>query len=408
MKCRHCKNKLNYTFLDLGKAPASNAYLEKEELSKPELYFPLKVKVCEECWLVQTEDYANADKLFDSKYAYFSSISKSFLNHAKEYSNKMIRKFNLNSSSYVIEVASNDGYLLKNFVKNKIPCLGIEPTDSTAVEAEKQNIPVIRKFFGLKLAKDLARNNQKADLIIGNNVYAHVPDINDFTFGMKEALKENGVITLEFPELLNTIKGGQFDQIYHEHFSYLSLTAVMNIFSKCGLRVWDVEKLPTHGGSLRVYGCHVNSNFHKTSLRVKKHLQNEKEFGLLNIETYLNFQSKANDIKNKFYSFLLEQKNNGKRVIAYGAAAKGNTLLNYCKVNTDLIEFVCDGAPSKQGMFLPGSHIPIYHPSVLKNSFFDYVVIFPWNIKSEIINEIAFLKDHGTKFVIAVPELEII
>ena len=369
--------------MDLGFAPPSNAYLSKDDLSKPEKYYPLKVKVCEECWLVQTEDYANADELFSSDYAYFSSTSTSWLTHAKEYSNKIISRLNLKKDSHVIEVASNDGYLLKNFKEANIPCLGIEPTESTADAAEAIGINVIKKFFGETLAKELALEGKQAELIIGNNVYAHVPDINDFTKGLKALLKPTGIITLEFPHLLRLIEGTQFDTIYHEHFSYLSLYSVSKIFASCGLRIWDVEELKTHGGSLRVYGCHEDDS-RETLPSVASILSKEESYGLRKIETYKNFQPKVEKIKNDLLTFLIGQKEKGKRVVAYGAAAKGNTLLNYAGIKPDLLPVVFDAAESKQGKFLPGSHIPILCPNDIEKHSIDIVLIIPWNIANEI------------------------
>lgn len=405
MKCRHCKENLKHDFLDLGSAPPSNAYLEKNQLTETELYFPLRVKVCESCWLVQTEDYTDADKLFDSEYAYFSSTSQSFLEHAASFSNKIIDELNLNSKSFIVEIASNDGYLLKNFVKKNIPCLGIEPTDSTADASEKLNIPTLREFFSQKLSKIISNDYGKADLIVGNNVFAHVPDINDFTLGIADLLSEDGVVTLEFPQLLSTMKGKQFDQIYHEHFSYLSLTAVETIFNSAGLKIWKVEELKTHGGSLRVYGCRYESTTHHVCQSVNDQLDKEEEFGLKKLETYSNFQLEAEKIKDNFLNFLNEQNKIGKTIAAYGAAAKGNTLLNFAGIQNNLIEFVCDAAPSKQNKYMPGSHIPILHPSNLQNIKVDYVLILPWNIAKEITEQLSYLRKNGTKFVIAIPEL---
>lgn len=404
MKCRHCGAPLTHTFLDLGFAPPSNAYLTEADLSKPEKYYPLKVKVCDQCWLVQTEDYTQADELFCSEYAYFSSTSLGWLDHAKRYAEKMTGELGLNLKSLVIEVASNDGYLLKNFVAAGIPCLGIEPTDSTATAAEQLGIPVMREFFGEALGKELTAQGQQADLIAGNNVYAHVPDINDFTRGLKSALKPDGTITLEFPHLMRLVEQAQFDTVYHEHFSYLSLQTVSRIFSVAGLRVWNVEELPTHGGSLRVYGCHQDDP-RLTQATVSDVLQEEIHHGLQDLNTYLNFQPRANKIKDDLLSFLIEQKRLGKKVAAYGAAAKGNTLLNYAGVKTDLIEFVCDAALAKQGKFMPGSHIPILHPSEMLNRQFDCVLILPWNIALEVSQQNAALKTKGVRFVRAVPEL---
>ena len=407
MKCRHCYAPLEHVFLDLGFAPPSNAYLTSIDLNAPELYFPLKLLVCDQCWLVQTEDYTKADELFDDDYSYFSSISKSWLNHSFAYFELVRKRFSLNSNSHVIEVASNDGYLLKNFVAEGIPCLGIEPTASTAAAAEKLGVTVMREFFDSKLAQKLITEEKSADLIIGNNVYAHVPDINDFTKGLKTLLKLDGVITLEFPHLLRLIEHNQFDTVYHEHFSYLSLNTVCTIFSKAGLRVWDVEELDTHGGSLRVYGCHENSTRHNSST-VSQILEKEAKNGLLNNSTYSNFQNCAEKIKNSLISFLIEQKNAGKSVAAYGAAAKGNTILNYAGIGPDLLPYVCDSAPSKQGKYMPGSHIPILSPDALKEKKPEYIIILPWNISKEIIDEYSYVKEWGAKFVTAVPELRVI
>jgi SAM-dependent methyltransferase len=407
MNCRHCGVLLKNIFLDLGRSPPSNAYLTKNNLHQSEIYYPLKVLVCDQCWLVQTEDYINAEKLFTSQYAYFSSTSPSWLVHAKNYTDKIIKELNLNSKSYVIEIASNDGYLLKNFVAAKISCLGIEPTTSTAEAAEKIGIPVLRNFFGKSLAHKLALDEKKADLIIGNNVYAHVPDINDFTMGLKEILKTDGTITLEFPHLKNLIEYTQFDTIYHEHFSYLSLYTVCKIFQKASLRIFNVEKLKTHGGSLRVYGCHFD-DIRKTKNSVTLLLQEEKLSGLQKIETYKGFHISVDKIKSDLIKFLTEQKKKGKKVVAYGAAAKGNTLLNYAGIKEELLPFVFDAAISKQGCFLPGSHIPILSPEYIIQTKADYVLILPWNIAEEIVIENFILKKNGVQFVIAVPELKIL
>lgn len=407
MKCRHCFSELNHTFLDLGFAPPSNSYLTKDNLTKPEKYYPLKVMVCDQCWLVQTEDYAQADELFDSEYAYFSSTSTGWLEHAKRYAEKMIQELGLGEKSLVIEVASNDGYLLKNFVEKGIPCLGIEPTASTAKAAEALGIRVLQEFFVEKLGKQLAEEGYQADLIAGNNVYAHVPDINDFTRGLKAALKPGGTITLEFPHLMRMIEHTQFDTVYHEHFSYLSLYTVNRIFKAVGLRVWDVEELPTHGGSLRIYGCHAEEA-RETTPAVSAMLAEEVRRGLQTHSTYQSFQANADQAKDDLLAFLIEQKRAGKKVAAYGAAAKGNTLLNYAGVKPDLLPFVCDAAGAKQGKFMPGSHIPILAPAVLDGQRPDYLVILPWNIAAEVTQQNARLAELGTKFVIAVPKLEIV
>lgn len=405
MKCRHCDNELNYTFLDLGFAPPSNAYLSDSDLSKPEKYYPLRVKVCDECWLVQTEDYAKADELFDSSYAYFSSTSSSWLKHSELYSKNIINRLHLSSDSLVVEIASNDGYLLKNFVAAGIPCLGIEPTASTADASAKLGIEVIREFFGERLATEL-KNKLKADLIIGNNVYAHVPNLNDFTRGLKVLLNQNGVITLEFPHLMELLKHIQFDTIYHEHFSYLSLYTVDTIFKKFGLRIFDVEQLVTHGGSLRIYACH-NESERETLPSVSAILEEEFNYGLQSLKVYENFQDKVNTIKNNLLEFLISKRKAGYSVAAYGAAAKGNTLLNYSGLKTDLVDFVCDAAIAKQGRFMPGSHIPIKNPDYLKENKVDFVLILPWNISTEIQQQLSFL-NKTTKFLVAVPDLKIL
>ncbi len=406
MKCRHCATPLQQTFVDLGAAPPSNAYLAEQDLAKPEAYYPLKVRVCHACWLVQTEDYTQADALFTKDYAYFSSTSASWLAHAARYGDMAIQRFGLNAHSLVVELASNDGYLLKNFVAAGIPCLGIEPTASTADAAEALGVPVLREFFGHELGKRLRAEGRQADLIAGNNVYAHVPDINDFTLGMKAALKPGGTITLEFPHLLRLIAHTQFDTIYHEHYSYLSLYTVSRIFAACGLRVTDVEELPTHGGSLRVYGCHADDR-RADCESVARILRAEEQGGLQGPHAYQDFQSRVDQIKNRFIEFLIAQKRAGKSVAAYGAAAKGNTLLNYAGIKPDLLPFVCDAAAYKQGKFLPGSRIPVLAPAALKEARPDYVVVFPWNIVEEVVSQNAYIRDWGGKFVTAVPSLEV-
>lgn len=406
MNCRHCSSPLEHTFLDLGFAPPSNAYLTSEDLSVPEKYFPLRVRVCDQCWLVQTEDYAQADALFSASYAYFSSTSTGWLKHARLYADKITSQLALTQDSFVIEVAANDGYLLKNFVEAGIPCLGIEPTASTAATAESLGIPIVREFFGEKLGNELAKSGKQADLICGNNVYAHVPDINDFTRGLKAALKPEGTITLEFPHLMRMIEHTQFDTVYHEHFSYLSLCTVERIFNAAGLQVWDVEELSTHGGSLRVYGRH-REGAADPSPAVEAMLKEEERRGLRTLATYQNFQAEANRVKDDMLAFLVEQKREGKKVAGYGAAAKGNTLLNYAGVKPDLLPFVCDAATAKQGMYMPGSHIPISPPSALAEYQPDYVVVLPWNIVDEVKQQNAQLSEFNTKFVTAVPKLEI-
>lgn len=406
MKCRHCENLLNDTFLDLGFAPPSNAYLTEDALKRPEKYYPLKTNVCTNCWLVQTEDYAEAGELFSPDYAYFSSTSSSWLAHAKRYTEVMIARLGLSESSQVIEVASNDGYLLKNFIAAGIPCLGIEPTASTAAAAEKLQIPVLREFFGERLGKQLTLKGKQADLIIGNNVFAHVPDINDFTLGLKAALKPGGTLTLEFPHLMELVEHTQFDTVYHEHFSYLSLHTVRFIFEAVGLRIWDVEQISTHGGSLRVFGCH-NDDVRQNTPDVEALYAKEVRRGLQCLDTYKDFQVQANRLKNDLLDFLIEKKRAGKKVAAYGAAAKGNTLLNYAGVKPDLLPFVCDAASAKQGKYMPGSHIPILPPSALVKFNPDFILILPWNIAEEVTSQLETLVAKNTKFVTIIPRLQI-
>lgn len=407
MNCRHCKSDLTNEFLNLGFQPPSNSYLSENDLNKPEIVYPLRLKVCTNCWLVQTEDYAKETEFFSSDYAYFSSVSTSWLEHAKKYCEKIEDQLSLDGESFVIEVASNDGYLLKNFIQKGIPCMGIEPTDSTAAAAERLNIPVLRKFFSASLANSLSAEGKTADLIVGNNVYAHVPDINDFTLGLFNALKPEGVITLEFPHLMRLVEFNQFDTVYHEHFSYLSLHTVRSIFESCDLRIFDVEELNTHGGSLRIYGCKTTASY-KQNQRVDDLLKEETNRGMENIKYYQNFQAKADNIKNELLEFLIQLKKQGKKVIAYGAAAKGNTLLNYAGIKKDLISFVCDAAPSKQGKYLPGSHLLILPASVLLNGSFDYIMILPWNIAEEVQQQNQKIAADGSKFFKAIPELTVL
>jgi SAM-dependent methyltransferase len=406
VNCRHCATPLQHVLIDLGFAPPSNAYLSAADLSRPEKHYPLRVLVCDRCWLAQTEDHAQADELFRPDYAYFSSTSTTWLDHARRYTDDVVVRLGLGGQSFVIEVASNDGYLLRNFVARGVPCLGIEPTASTAAAAEAQGIAVRREFFGESLGRALASSGQAADLIVGNNVYAHVPDINDFTRGLCAALKPGGTITLEFPHLAQLLEHAQFDTIYHEHFSYLSLTAVTRVFAASGLRVFDVEHLPTHGGSLRVWGCHTDDARVDTPA-VAAVLADEGRRGLRALSTYQAFQARADRIKDDLLTFLLEQKRAGRTVAAYGAAAKGNTLLNYAGVRPDLLPFVCDAAPSKQGKFLPGSHIPILAPAALVERRPDFLLVLPWNLLAEVKRQHEALAAQGTRFVTAVPRLEI-
>jgi hypothetical protein len=407
MNCRHCGAPLHHTFLDLGFAPPSNAYLAARDLHAPETWLPLKLHVCTHCWLVQTEDYARADELFRHDYAYFSSTSSTWLEHARRYSEMIRHRLSLDHDSMVVEIASNDGYLLRNFLAARIPCLGIEPTDGTAAAAAALGIPVLREFFGERLARRLAAAGQQADLLIGNNVYAHVPDIDDVTAGLKILLKPGGTVTLEFPHLLQLLGQTQFDTIYHEHYSYLSLFTVTRLFGHAGLRVLDVEELPTHGGSLRIYGCHIDDP-RPESNAVATLIERERQAGLRSLSTYAQFQSRVERIKDDLLTFLIAQKRAGRKVAAYGAAAKGNTLLNFAGIRPDLIRFVCDAAPAKQGKFLPGSHIPILAPEVLKDERPDLLLVLPWNILDEVMRQNAFIAEWGGRFVVPLPELKVI
>ena len=408
MKCRHCQSELTMSLIDLATAPPSNAYLTQQMLHAPEKYFPLRVLVCTDCWLVQTEDYAGADELFSSDYAYFSSFSTTFLEHAQKYIADMIQRFELDKESYIVEVAANDGYLLQYAKASGIACLGIEPTTSTANVARAKGIEIIEAFFGVALAKELVAQGRLADLTTANNVLAHVPDINDFVGGFATLLKPAGVSTFEFPHLLRMVTENQFDTIYHEHYSYLSLTAVKRIFERNGLSVFDVETLTTHGGSLRVYAQRSDTGLRKASVNVVNLLESEVKAGMTDPEFYADFQIKADWVKNDFLAFLIEAKRAGKSVAGYGAAAKGNTLMNYAGVRQDLLSYVVDLNPAKQDKFLPGSRIPIVGEKYIRKTQPDYVVIFPWNLRSEVVEQLSYIREWGAKFVVAVPELEVL
>jgi len=406
--CRHCSAKLNHTFVDLGSSPPSNAYLSKEALKEAEQWYPLKVMVCDHCWLVQTEDFVKADAMFANDYAYFSSYSTSWLKHAKGYVEKVSSRFKLNSESMVVEIAANDGYLLQ-YVKDKnIPCYGIEPTNSTAQAAIEKGIEIIEDFFGVDVATHLEKQGRQADLIAANNVLAHVPDINDFVKGFSILLKPNGVATFEFPHVLNLIKNNQFDTIYHEHYSYLSLTSVCNIFKFNGLSVFDVEQVSTHGGSLRIYAQRSDFESHKVNESVIDLQKEESKAGISGIKLYQGFQEKVEGIKVNFLSFLIKAKNDRLSVVGYGAAAKGNTLMNFSGVRPDLFTYVIDKSNAKQGKFMPGSRVPIMNESQLKKDRPDYVVIFPWNIQNEIMEQLAYIKEWGGRFVVFIPSMQVI
>jgi predicted TPR repeat methyltransferase len=407
MKCRHCSADLKLPLVDLGSAPPSNSYLTERTLHAPEKWFPLRVLVCEQCWLAQTEDFAQADELFDADYAYFSGFSTSWLAHAERYVANMVARFGLNANSHVVEIAANDGYLLQYVKARSIPCTGVEPTASTAAAARAKGINIVEEFFGVKLVQKLATIGKQADLMAANNVLAHVPDINDFVAGFAALLKEQGVATFEFPHLLKLLAETQFDTIYHEHFSYLSLTAVQRIFKANGLAIFDVEELPTHGGSLRVYAQRADTGRHATSERVAQVLAAEKTAGMTSADGYRGFQARTNQIKYALTRFLLDAKRDGKKVAAYGAAAKGNTLLNYAGIRADLIDFVVDRNPAKQDKTMPGSRIPIVAEDRLKQEKPDYVLILPWNLKTELDVQLSYVREWGGKLVTAVPTLRI-
>ncbi len=408
MNCRFCQNNLAHQFVDLGFSPPSNAFLTAAQLNEPETFYPLKIMVCEKCFLVQIDEFAKHDAIFNSDYVYFSSYSKSWLAHAEAYTHQMIDRFGYNKNHQVIEIASNDGYLLQYFKQKGVPVLGIEPTSNTAEAAKEKGIDSVVDFFGVRLAKELVAKNIKADLLLGNNVLAHVPDINDFVGGMKIILTREGVITMEFPHLMQLIDKNQFDTIYHEHFSYLSLSTVKQIFEAQGLVLFDVEEIPTHGGSLRIYAKHATDKTKSISKNVSALLKKEIKKGLNNIKAYEAFQPRALKVKVDVWAFLLKQHKAGKKVVAYGAAAKGNTLLNYCGISSDMIAFVVDANPHKQNKFLPASHIPVVNEAHLKAEKPDFVIILPWNLSTEITQQLSYIREWGGKFVIPIPHLKTI
>lgn len=407
MICRHCGSELRLNFLDLGSAPPSNAYLSHEILASPETWYPLRLLVCETCWLVQTEDYAGRDELFTHEYAYFSSMSAWWLEHARRYVGEMVRRFDLGPLSTVVEVAANDGYLLQYVAQAGIPCYGIEPTASTAAAAKAKGLDILEHFFGAELAAELATQGRQADLIAANNVLAHVPDINDFVSGFARLLKPDGVATFEFPHLMKMIEHNEFDTAYHEHYSYLSLTTVHRVFEVNGLAVFDVQELPTHGGSLRVLAQRSGSGIRPVQESVAAVLSAEKLADMSNPAAYRQFQRKAEAVKDGFLSFLLQAKQQGQRVGAYGAAAKGNTMLNFAGVRPDLLPYVVDRSPSKQGKFMPGSRIPIVPEDHLWADRPDYIVILPWNLRDEVTQQLVQARSWGARFVVTVPALTV-
>ena len=408
MKCRFCSSENLNLFIDLGMSPPSNSFLTVDQLNNPEIYLPLKLWICDDCFLVQIDEYKNAREIFNNDYAYFSSYSTTWLKHSKNYVDMISKRLSLNGKSLAIEIASNDGYLLQYFKEKNIPCLGIEPTANTAKVAKEKGINTITEYFTESKAKQVAIDFGKADLILGNNVFAHVPDINDFVKGLKELLKASGTITLEFPHLLTLIENNQYDTIYHEHFWYFSVYSLQNVFKKYNLSIYDIEELPTHGGSLRLYIKHSENNFLPILKSVQDVVDTEIKYGIDKFDYYQKFVKRVSKNKFDILEFLIKQKKDAKKIAAYGAAAKGNTFLNYCGIKNDLIDFVVDASPIKQNKLLPGSHIPIVSEEVLRIEKPDYVLIFPWNIQDEISTQISYIKDWGGKFVVAIPYLEIL
>ena len=407
MNCRHCGSALNMELIDLGTAPPSNAYLTESQLHEPEKWYPLRALVCEKCWLAQTEDFADADELFSPDYAYFSSYSSTWLKHAEDYVDMAVQRFRLGPGSLVVELAANDGYLLQYVKARHVPCLGIEPTKSTANAAREKGLEIVEAFFGIDLAEQLVEQGRQADLIVANNVLAHVSDINDFTSGCSRLLKKNGVATFEFQYLLTLVEQNQFDTIYHEHFSYLSLTAVVNLLMSHGLMVFDVEQLPTHGGSLRIFAKHADNKSLEVAQSVNGLLALEEQKGIRSGKFYEEFQSRAIKVKNDFVYFLLESGRKGLRVGAYGAAAKGNTLLNYAGVRDDLLPYVVDANPAKQGKYLPGSRIPVVSDRRLRKDRPELIVILPWNLQREIVDQLSYCRAWKAKFIVSIPQLKV-
>jgi hypothetical protein len=402
-RCRFCRSVLRDTFVDLGMSPLCESYVAADQLNQMEPFYPLHVRVCRECFLVQLEAYVSAEHIF-SDYAYFSSYADSWVEHARVYTERMIDRFRLGPQHHVVEIASNDGYLLQHFVARGIPCLGIEPAANVAAVAIEKGIPTAVKFLGEKTAGELVGEGRQADLMCGNNVLAQVPDLNDFVKGIKILLKPQGIVTLEFPHLMRTIEENQFDQIYHEHFSYFSFTTASRIFAAHGLTVFDVEELPTHGGSLRVYARHRDNASQPVAERVREMLAREDRAGFNGLECYATFGEQVKETKRKLLSFLIKAKAQGKTVVGYGAPGKGNTLLNYCGIREDFLDYTVDRNPHKQGKFLPGTHIPIYHPDKIKQTRPDYVLILPWNLKTEIAQQLTHVRNWGGRLVVPIPE----
>ena len=407
VKCRFCGQELKDTFVNLGLSPLSNSYVKKDALNKGEYFFPLHVQVCQNCFLVQLEEYESPADIF-TDYAYFSSYSDLWLAHAKKYVDMVTKRFSLTENSQVVEIASNDGYLLQYFLEKSIPVLGIEPAKNVAKVAIAKGIHTISEFFGAELAEKLVTEKGRADLLLGNNVLAHVPDLNDFVAGLNILLNDDGVITMEFPHLLNLIAENQFDTIYHEHFSYLSLLTVQKVFATHGLRIFAVQELHTHGGSLRIFACKENCLKHQQEESVGQLLAKEIAFGLDKIDTYLDFSEKVKKVKYDLLQLLVELKNQGKTIVAYGAPAKGNTLLNYCGVKNEFLDYTVDRSPHKQGLFLPGTQIPILDPAEILQTKPDYVLILPWNLKEEIMSQLEYIRQWEAKFILPIPKVEVV
>ncbi len=406
-RCRACGHNELTPFLDLGAAPPSNAYRTLEDLHKPELWFPLRLQVCTSCWLAQTEDFVGREQMFSPDYAYFSSYSNSWLAHARRYVDEVVSRFELNPSDWVVEIAANDGYLLQYVQQKNIPCLGVEPTHCTAVVARQKGIPIIERFFGVELASELVAQQGRASLVVGNNVLAHVPDLNDFVAGVALLLRDDGIATFEFPHLLQLLSGKQFDTVYHEHFSYLSVTALQPLLARHGLVLFDIDELSTHGGSLRLY-WQKQSGMHSISSRVTQMLQKEQQFGLLTLSRYQQLQRDAEQIRDELLLFLIDAKKQRLRLGAYGAAAKGNTLFNYCGIRRDRIAWVVDANPNKQGRYLPGSGIPIVDESVLRAQKPDRILVLPWNLADELRTQLAYIEQWGGQLVAAIPHIRVL
>ncbi len=404
--CRFCGTKLEHTFVDLGMSPLCESFLPGDQLNQMEAFYPLHAYVCGHCFLVQLEAYVTPEHIF-SDYAYFSSYSDSWLAHAKKYTDRMVERFGIGEKSFVVELASNDGYLLQYFVGKRVPVLGIEPAANVAAVAVKKGVPSLVKFFGRETARELAAAGKQADLLLGNNVLAQVPDLNDFVAGMKILLKPSGVITMEFPHLRRLMEENQFDTIYHEHFSYFSFVTAEKLFAAHGITLFDVEELPTHGGSLRIYGRHAEDSSTPVTERVMELRAREEEAGTTHLETYSRFAEQVKETKRKLLEFLIAAKRNGKKIAGYGAPGKGNTLLNYCAIRTDFLDYTVDRNPYKHGRFLPGTHVPIFPPERIRETKPDFLLILPWNLKDEIIKQNAFIREWGGKFVVPIPEVQV-